>query len=146
MGDKEGKYHSGGRANDKHGVGCRCRGHESLVYPSAQSHYPVSLASAGIDVPISDIGKEMGRYQHSKEHPEDDPLVMPTSTTVPEGSSRARASADEHVCTDDVPANRVVGNQAMTIEVVREENISFRLTHTGNPLDFKHFSSLLIFS
>jgi hypothetical protein len=103
------------------------------------------LASVGVEIVISDIGKGAGEERHEEGRPEADPIVMPPSTTAPATNSPARTSTDELVRTDEVLATGAAGNQATTTGVVGEETIPPQQTQSSKSSTVKHFSYLIIF-
>lgn len=82
-----------------------------------------SLASTGTDAPIPGTDKEVEKEHHGEGRSGADPLVTLLSSTAPESNSPARASIDEPVRTEDVPASGPAGSQAMTTKVAKEEPI-----------------------
>jgi hypothetical protein len=69
--------------------------------------------------------------------------MVPPSTTVPESASPTRASTNEPVRTEIVPASKVAGDRAAVIEVAGERTVLPQQASTGNPFIFKHFPNFL---
>jgi hypothetical protein len=108
----------------------------------ATTHFP--LVSVGVEKFIANIGKGAGEVRHEEERPEADPTITPPSTTAPATDSPARASTDEPVRTDEMPATGAADNQAMTTGFV-EEVVPPQQSQSGKFSAVKYFSSLIPF-
>jgi hypothetical protein len=88
--------------------------------PQREAMVQLPLTSAGTDVPSSKPDKEMGEVRQEEGRLGADSVVATLSTTIPESASPARASADEPVCTEIVPANEATDDRAPATEVAGE--------------------------
>jgi hypothetical protein len=103
------------------------------------------LASSSADAPTSEPNKEMGEDHQEEERPEADPMVTSSLTNIPESSSTTRASTDELVRPEDVPASETAGSRAITTEIIGEENVSSQQDQIGNPFALECLLSTVVF-
>jgi hypothetical protein len=78
--------------------------------PQHEATIQFPLASIGVEVFTANIGMGAGEEHHEEERLEADPTGVPSSTAASASSSPARASTDEPVCTNEVPATEATGN------------------------------------